>query len=342
MSAMDDALDALDVAAPRRPRARHLRFLLGAAAGSAAGIAALAAVSGLMPTLGPGTPIAWAGVALLGATAGGVLAARSERRAEALVADATATSPSVPEVPTAALHVVSGATRRALEAAVAELAARYLARGERVLVVDAGRRLALHDWFGADPRLGLVECLAGRLPLLGLVQNGGQAGFYLLAHGAPTAQERWSQLGRLFEEAWPHFGRILMVVDPGAQEAIGDALRGRLLRGWWSGAPGALPRPAIALSQRLGIWFERIDLDARADATLETIGERVEWLRALAPAPLAEPVTVPLTPPPVVRATPARAPEVLACNLQVRERLRFLIWMRGVQAESRRVAPVPA
>lgn len=346
MCAMEDA-QAPVVAAPARPRIPVSRLALGAAAGAATGVAALASVSGALPALGPDAPALWLGAAGLGTAAGTLLAARRvpAPRLAAAPDPEGLMSPAgdpAPEIPTALLHLVSGATRRATEAAVAELAARFLAVGERVLVIDGARHRGVHAWFGLDERLGLVECLEGRLPLLGLVQSAGHPGLYLLAHGAPTTEERWSRLGRLLDEAWPHFGRILLVLDPGATEPVGDALRGRLLRAWWSGSEPALPKTARALSQRVGIWFGRIDLGGHADLTLEGLPERVRALRALLPMAAEDPAELALPAPAAPAPPKPREAEVLACNLQVRERLRFLIWMRRVQSESQRVELIPA
>ncbi len=342
MSDMEAApLDAPAVAASRRPSIPGSRRVLGAAAGSAVGIAALASASGLLPTLGPESMAAWAGAASLGAAAGALLAGRT-RAASTGPPPAGSAAAAAAEVPAAWLHVVSGGTRGALEHTLVELVARFLARGERVLVVDGGRRLGLHAWFGADERLGLVECLEGPLPLLGLVQVGGHPGLYVLAHGRPATEERWSRLGHLFEEAWPHFGRVVLVLDPGAHEAVGDALRGRLLRGWWAGGPKELPRIALALSQRLGISFGQLELGDGSEVTLETLRERVGQLRAGLPEAVTEPAALPIPAPSAVAPALQREAEVLACNLQVRERLRFLIWTRRVRAESRREALAPA
>ncbi len=342
MSDKDDALDARGVP-PRGTPLSFSRLALGAAAGSAAGAAAFAGIAGTLPAPGTDTPVPWAGAALLGAAAGLLLVARGGEADSAGRAGTRASrADDAFALPVLPLQVVSGGSRTAVEAAVVELAARFLARGERVLVIDGGRRLALHEWVGASPRLGLVECLAGTLPLLGLVQCGGPPGLYVLSHGAPTTEERWSQLDHLLEQAWPHFGRVVLVLDSAAHGSVGDALRGRLLRAWWAGGSGALPRTALALSQRLGIWFVRIDLGARANVTLEGLEERVRELEALLPAPAPEPAPLVLPAPEAPAFAAASAPEVLACNLQVRERLRFLIWMRGLQAESRRAALVPA
>jgi len=60
------------------------------------------------------------------------------------------------------LHVVSGPDRGRIAHAAGILAGSFLQRGHRVLLVDAGRGLRLHERFGGDTRWGLGECLAGR------------------------------------------------------------------------------------------------------------------------------------------------------------------------------------
>src|SRR5512145_1986539 len=72
-----------------------------------------------------------------------------------------AVSPRDPEATGAWLHVVSGATVPTLSRAVFELAARFLAGGHRVLLVDGAPRLRLHDRFDREPRWGVIECLRG-------------------------------------------------------------------------------------------------------------------------------------------------------------------------------------
>jgi hypothetical protein len=262
------------------------------------------------------------------------------------------------------LHVVSGPDPARITHAVAILAGGFVERGERVLLVDAGRRLRLHERFGGDARWGLGECLAGGVPLLGAVQAAGRAGFFFLAHGAPESAGRWDELSGLLEDARGHFDRVLLALDPKVPRAAALPLGGRVLEAWWAEPGPGLSRSAVALSERLGIPFSCFDLN---------------WLmEAMSEAEPGAPVQVP-GPPPLVdnvgSAPPAglASAEVLAsadresgeaaietvevgpgsagaieafarsddeavvlgCDLEVRERLRFMVWMRRVRAERR-------
>jgi hypothetical protein len=340
MSDTDDAPHAVP-AAPRDPARPLLPAAVGAAEGAAIAAGTFAACSPMVPAAALESPLTWAGALAGGALVGAFAAHRRAARA------ASAGALLTPAAPPAArrdawLQVVSGSARPAVEATLVELLAARLARGERVLVVDAARRLALHEAFGGDPRLGLVECLAGRFPLLGLVQGGGRPGLYLLAHGASAGEARWSQLGRLFEEAWPHFTRLYLVVEPSSPRELGDALRGRLLEGWWAGDARSLSQVALALAERLGISFLRSDLEVLPEPLPEALARRVAAIRETLPGPLAEPPALERRPAEPPAAEPVRRREVLDCDLQVQERLRFLIWMRRVQAEGRREVLVPA
>lgn len=246
--------------------------------------------------------------------------------------------------PSAALpwvHVVAGPSPGAALRAALELAAHALARRERVLVVDAGS-LRLHERLGRDARWGLMECLQGEMPVLGLVQYAGRPGFYLLARGHASRPAAWAALGRCLDDARLHFGRVVFLVDRSTPRGFGEAIVGRPLEGWW-GAPGTrLPQAAVDLSARLGIAFSGIDLSGLPKVSLESLASRVTALAESLPAP-AEPVA--LAPPEPVRlpepVLPAE-PVVLDCDLQVRQRLRFLAWMRRVQSESRRAVAHPA
>src|SRR5262249_16715902 len=100
----------------------------------------------------------------------------------------------------ARLQVVGGSNPRRVAHARRELAARFIAEGERVLVMDGGRHTRLHDSFGVQPRLGFQECMRVDLPLLGVVQSGGLAGLYVLAHGAPSQLKTWIPLARLLDQ----------------------------------------------------------------------------------------------------------------------------------------------
>lgn len=235
------------------------------------------------------------------------------------------------------MHVVAGHHPVLALRAALELAAHALARRERVLLVDAGAG-RLHERLGREARWGLMECLQGDMPVLGLVQYAGRPGFYLLARGHAARTAAWSGLGRCLDDARLHFGRLVFVIDRTTAREFGDALAGRPLEGWYA-APGARAAGGAAeLSARLGIAFSGIDLSSMPKATLEALSARVAELAALLP-PVAEPT--PLEPAipdvpvePEVRMPPAE-PVVLDCDLQVLQRLRFLAWMRRVQSESR-------
>jgi hypothetical protein len=234
---------------------------------------------------------------------------------------------------TPSLHVVTGLRTEVVMRAALELAARRLAAGDRVLLVDASPRLRLHDRLGKDPRWGLLECLATDMPMLGLVQYAGHPGLYLLPHGKAERAIGWSPLGRKLDEVLPHFGRIVLALDPGAPTTIGDALRGRPMEGWWVGAEANGSGSSERVTARLGIAFRPLHLASLPDATLEALAARVTLLRPaserLEPVPILPPVEV--VSKPVPRAP--LEPIVLDCDLQVLQRVRFLAWMRRVQAE---------
>ncbi len=236
---------------------------------------------------------------------------------------------------TPTLHVVTGARPGLVLRAALELAAHRIAAGDRVLLVDGSPRLRLHDRIGRDARWGLLECLAADMPVLGLVQYAGHPGLYLLPHGKAERSVGWSQLGRKLDEVLPHFGRIILAVDSQAPGAVGDALRGRAMEGWWAGGDDRFPRAAESAMSRLGIAFSPLSLADLSEPSLEAMASRVVKLRPPGEpadlAPITAPATVELRPAP----RPTLEPIVLDCDLQVRQRLRFLAWMRRVQAEGR-------
>ncbi|MEQ1832947.1 MAG: hypothetical protein ABL977_07815 [Candidatus Eisenbacteria bacterium] len=234
------------------------------------------------------------------------------------------------------LHVVGGGTPAAVTRAALELAARRVALGERVLLVDGSARLRLHERLDRDARWGLLECLAADMPMLGLVQYAGHPGLYLLPHGNAERLVGWSPLGRKLDEVMPHFGRIVLALDPQSPSALGDALRGRAMEGWWADSDGRAQKGADAATARFGIVFHRLDLSGFMYPTLEGLGERVRELRPSGPAPEPAPITARAVLKPVPATRPALEPIVLDCDLQVRQRLRFLAWMRRVQAANRR------
>jgi len=244
-------------------------------------------------------------------------------------------TPSDPADSLAWLHVTSGPSARRVGHAAAELAAGWIARGERVLLVDGGPRLRLHAPLVAESTLGLSECLAGDMPVLGVVQCVGVPGLYVLSHGAGVAPRGWASLGRLLDEARPHFDRVLLALDLGAPPDVGRALAGRYVEAWWSDARPEQRAGAISLSERIGIRMRGMDLGSESQAMLECLRQRISDLRqagALAPAP----VPVGDLRPTAAPVASARAePVVLDPDLQVRERLRFLVWMRRIQKEDR-------
>jgi hypothetical protein len=234
------------------------------------------------------------------------------------------------------LHVLTGASSGLIARGALELAAHRVALGDRVLIVDASPKLRLHERLGRDARWGLLECLAAEMPALGLVQYGGHPGLYLLPHGTSTRAVGWSLLGRKLDELLPNFSRIVLAVDPASPTSLGDALRGRPMEGWWAGTERRHGRGAEDSMGRLGIALNPLDLSLMPEASLEAITTRVLVLRPAGPRPEPAPITAPVK---VVVPEPAPAvlePIVLDCDLQVKQRLRFLAWMRRVQAEDHR------
>ncbi len=236
------------------------------------------------------------------------------------------------------LHVVAGPSPVAAVRAALELAAHALARRERVLVVDAGGT-KLHERLRRDSRWGLEECLHGAMPVLGLVQYAGRPGFYLLARGRSSRAATWAGLGRCLDEARQHFGRVIVVVDRTTPREFGDSVAGRPLEGWWAAPVGRLPERAIELTTRLGIAFSGIGLKQVPEVSLEVLGARVAALAATLPIAAEPPEQVVAEPAPLPVPPPLPEPIVLDCDLQVRQRLRFLAWMRRVQSESRQGSP---
>ena len=234
------------------------------------------------------------------------------------------------------LHVVAGGTPNAVLRAVLELAAQRVARGDRVLLVDGSARLLLHERLGRDARWGLLECLAADMPVLGLVQYAGHPGLYLLPHGNAERAVGWSSLGRKLDEVVPHFGRIVLALNPHSPAEIGDALRGRAMEGWWAGTDRRAAAGSDLATARFGIVFHGLDISDLSEPTLEVLVERVADLRPSGPAPETAPITAHAVPrAPGARGAPL-APIVLDCDLQVRQRLRALAWARRAQAENRR------
>jgi hypothetical protein len=226
------------------------------------------------------------------------------------------------------LHVVSGATPRSVTRGVVELSARFLDHGHRVLLVDGARRLRLEQGFGREARWGFGECLEGALPVLGVVQDTGCAGLLLLARGSTAGATGWSQLGRVLEETRPYFGRVVLALDQAAPREAGQALSGLQAEAWWSGG-GALPRARRTFSERLGIHCTTLALTASPGVQLEAM--RARHGGCLATAYEAGLEAIPPPPPP---PEPAATAPILDCDLRVRERLRFLLWMRRIRSQA--------
>src|SRR6185369_1010084 len=258
-------------------------------------------------------------------------------RARALAAEAERLGPLVADPSEAgpSLHVITGPTAAAVTRGALELAARRLALGERVLLVDGSARIRLHERLGRDARWGLLECLAAEMPVLGLIQYAGHPGLYLLPHGNAERTVGWSRLGQKLEEVVPHFGRIVLALDPQAPAEMGDALLGAAMDGWWGQLDSGFSRALEQATARFGIAFHSLDLEQMPEATLEVLAARVAALRPAGPVPEPAPITAPV---PAIRpepVQPALEPIVLDCDLQVLERLRFLAWMRRLQADHR-------
>jgi len=278
----------------------------------------------------------------------GLMAWRRRRREPRRLAHEPGRRPGSTE---AWLHVVTGPDRARIAEVTVAVAAELLEREGRVVVMDAGRRLRLHEVFGREPRWGVGECLSGELPLLGLVQDTGCPGLYLLAHGAAARAEDWPRLGRVLDDAQAHFAHCVLALDAAVPHEAGEALTGRHLEGWWAGS-GAPTRNGLAFSERTGITVTSYPLVGGLEAALERLVSAAdvpapidaprpvaaaappEWSAAQRPAPatIAEP-----TPSPFAEDLP---PSILDDDGRVRERLRFLVWARSLRPKRQESARV--
>ncbi|MEO5618996.1 MAG: hypothetical protein ABIS67_14600 [Candidatus Eisenbacteria bacterium] len=272
----------------------------------------------------------WAGVALIGALAGlALFAAGRARRRERNGAAGLASPAADPGDGSVWLHVVTGGDRKSIARAVCELAAHPLARRQRVVVVDASRHLRLDQVLRLSPRLGFVECLTRGLPALGVLQSGGFTGLFLLARGGRARVTQWLLLDRLLEELRPHFSRVILAFDESIPTVVGGVLAGRWFRAWWAGPGPAARRAGSRAAARLAITLTDLELGPVPKASLEALEARLVSLAgvvSLAPAPCQPSADVPV----VFRVSP---PAVLECDLQIRQKLRFLAWMRKMRAE---------
>jgi hypothetical protein len=344
-------LAAADIEVMQTPFQRDLmaqwqpQLTLELEASAATPLAALPEV-GPAPAATPFVPV-WAlgvtGGLLLGAIPGSLIwaflirgrrAKRPERPlAEAKAAKAapsrrvrTAPAPRYLPAPTpseAWLHLVSARDARGVAVAACEVAGPFVARGERVLMVDAGRRLKLHEFFGCAPHWGVGECARGEMPLLGSVQRAGVSGLYLLARGDVRGEEHWEGLGDVLDDAHRHFGAVVLALESSAPHAAGAMLGGRVVEAWWGNVGRRLPRVLESLTARVGIVFTPFTLTLPQDDLLEALSERVERLRIaslLAMLDAAEPAApnadsatppravAPIRPEPAARPTPMPMP----------------------------------
>jgi hypothetical protein len=264
-----------------------------------------------------GTVIAVAGVAR---------GARRRPRASAEpAADGAADAAAWEEPLTAApFHVVGGTGGERIAASLVALAERSLGRCERVLLVDGGERCALDRHLARARRWGLRECVGQRLPLLGLVQETGVEGLFLLARGEGARSPRWEEVVQLLRTARPHFDRVLVAVEPGAGVEPFRGLASLTSQRWWAlpaHGSGRVPRRLRSLGANPMILMrmeapvkELLESAARTSERAREERRRMAMLAARA------------------RVVPVES--VLDCDLQVKERLRFLAWVRQVATES--------
>jgi hypothetical protein len=163
-------------------------------------------------------------------------------------------------------------------------------------------------------------------------QNGGFTGLFLLAHGRGGRVANWLALDRVLEELRPHFGRVVLAVDSSAPVMLGSVLSGRVIEAGWADCGSRRSRGARRAGDRLSISLGSMELSGMPEASLKGIEARMGALAAerkpaRATSLAAEALPGDFVPPRI------SSPAVLDCDLQFRQRLRFLAWMRRVQAE---------
>ena len=267
-----------------------------------------------------------------------VMDAPPEMSAELVATVATPAQTSAPIAnPENGLHLVSGRRTSELARAACEIAGAALARGERALIADISRRLALDREFGAEARWGIAECLANALPVLGAVQSLGVPGLYLLSHGEGEIDEHADSLGTITRDARVHGFTVILVADPPALRAMGTALAPLSPHAVWVG------KGLEVASTFSGIPFEIMSLPPTSEKPLEVLAARFPVVAAAAPP--ADAAAAPAIAPhdAVVLAAAAREafanlkrpPVTIESDAKVRARLRFLMWMRRVRSERR-------
>jgi len=232
------------------------------------------------------------------------------------------------------LQIVSAPDAGRLTRGVLEIAFTLIEHGERVLVVDGARRLRVHERLGGDGAPGLLECLAGELPVCEAIQGSVEERLCLLPRGNPMRSEAWPQLGRLLLEARTRFDRVVLALDFAVPAEAGPAFAGLSPAAWWC-PDGAASILSSALAERIGIPLRNIELSMPLEALRASLGQAT----GPDPGPVVLKSVVDVdsgATPGAPEATAEAPPQIVDCDLQVRERLRFLVWMRGVQAEGQR------
>lgn len=281
--------------------------------------------------------LAWVAVGAAGGLLGFAIAALVRtlvRGGAPRRADVSPLDPLAPADPArgAWLQVVAAERADLAARAAFELSAHALAARRRVVLIDGSRDFRLHERLGLSGRLGFRECMSAGLPALGLLQNGGFTGLFLLARGRQGNLGDWLPLDRVLEELRPHFEQVVLVFERRVPTVVGGVLAGRLASGWWAGPGKAAGRAARGASAALAIPLFDIDLGPLPQPTLEALEARLAGVLA-APAALGEFEPFAAAPPGPIRVSP---PAVLDCDLQVRQRLRFLAWMRRMRTERER------
>lgn len=235
---------------------------------------------------------------------------------------------------TAWLHVVSGPDPEHLTRGLLEAAAALIGHDERLIVVDGARRLRFHDAIRREGAPGLLECLAGELPVFEAIQGGAGEGQCFLPRGNPMRSEAWPQLGRLLLELRTRFDRVLLALDFAVPHEVGPALEGLGAAGWWCPDRSASILSS-ALAERIGIPLQNIRL-SMSEEVMRDIGRMLAGALRSSPAPPAMPDLLLGRGSRRLPAKPPTEPPIVDCDLQVMGRLRFLLWMRGIQSEGHR------
>jgi hypothetical protein len=232
------------------------------------------------------------------------------------------------------LHVLSGPDPEHLTRGLLEAASALIEHGERLLLVDGARRLRFHETIRREGGPGLLECLAGELPVLEAIQGGAGEGQCFLPRGNPMRSEAWPQLGHLLRDVRTRFDRVLLALDFAVPHEAGPALEGIGAAGWWC-PDGSASILSSALAERIGIPLRNIRL-SMSDDVLDQTARMLSGLFPSVPASRIRTTAPPGRGPSGSVVRPRTEPQIVDCDLQVMGRLRFLVWMRGIQSEGLR------